>query len=100
MEFDLLSFIQAAYPVVGLGAGITIALGTLIGKLGAEGKLQLGLTMLAGLLIGFFGIAAQLGIPNTLAYWFGDVVIGLMTGLTAVGVYETGVHLAEKAKVK
>jgi len=97
MEFDLLAFVESAWPVVGFGAAFTIAAGTLVGQLGAAGRLQLGITVGVGFLIGFFGIlAVQGGFPNSFAYWFGDVVIGFLTAFVGVGVYNADVHASKK----
>ena len=96
MEFDFLKFVLAAGPVIALLVPIVIALGTAIGKLGADGKLQFGLTAGCGLVLGLLGMIAQLGVPTNFAYWFGDIVVGLMTGLSAVGVYEAAIHASFK----
>jgi hypothetical protein len=98
MEFDLLAFVEAAYPVIALGAGITVAIGTWLGKMGAQGRLQLGLTSLAGLIIGVLGMVAKLGgWPVDFPTWFAVILVGLITPGVAVGVYETGVHIAAKS---
>jgi hypothetical protein len=97
MEFDLLAFVESAWPIAGFGAAFTIAAGTLIGQLGAAGRLQLILTVGVGFVIGFCGmLAVQGGLPGNFAYWFGDVVIGFLTAFVGVGVYNADVHASKK----
>ena len=97
MEFDLLAFVESAWPVVGFGAGFTVAAGSLVGQLGAVGKIQLAITVAVGFLIGFLGmLAVQGGLPVGISYWFGDIVIGFLTAFVGVGVYSADVHASKK----
>ena len=101
MEFDLLAFVESAWPIVGFGAAFTIAAGTLVGQLGAAGRLQLAITVGIGFLIGFCGmLAVQGGLPGDFAYWFGDAVIGFLTAFVGVGVYNADVHASKKGVEK
>ncbi len=99
MEFDFLQFVKAAAEVITFGGLITIALGTALGKGGAEGRLQFWLTWALGTILGGVMMVAQMGVPQDFAHWVGVVVIGLLTGLSGIGVYEAGKHAAEKGVI-
>ena len=73
-----------------------LALVTLYGRFGAEGKLQLGLSVLTGLVLGVAAQIAALGVPVDFAGWFALFIYGLIPGLVASGLYETGKGLVER----
>ncbi len=78
-------------------AAFTIAAGTLVGRFGASGNLQLGITVAVGFLISFLGIlAVQGGAPGGFSMWFADVVVGFLGAFVGVGVYKADVHASAK----
>lgn len=72
------------------------ALVTYYGQLGLTGRKQLISSLLTGLILGVLYQIAALGLPTAYSYWFVYVLYGLVLGLTASGVYETGKHLIAK----
>lgn len=96
-DFDFLKFIQAALPIVGFLSPLVIAIVQLLGKFGVSGIWQLACSAGIGLILGVSAMIAQLGVPADFAGWFSFVVVGLVTGLTASGVYEAVKHAAAKA---
>ena len=97
MEFDLGQFVNAALPTLGLLVPLIIALVEYLGKLGVAGKAQLACSMGFGLVGGVGAMIAQLGVPADFAGWFGNVIVGLMAGGAASGVYEAFKSAAAKA---
>jgi hypothetical protein len=75
---------------------IVLGLVTFLGKLGVSGKWQLISGMLIGLVFGGAFMTAALGLPSTFAGWFSTICYGLMMGLVASGVYETGKEVVTK----
>ncbi len=75
---------------------VVIGLVTLLGKLGVEGKAQLGSAMGIGTVLGIL-YQISLGIPMDFSGWFGAVIYGLALGLVGSGIYETGLKVAKKA---
>ena len=91
---DFLKFIETALPIVGFLAPVVIAIVQVIGSFGVSGKWQLLASVLTGLVLGVAALIAQLGMPANFAYWFGYVIVGLVTGLAASGVYDAVKHAA------
>lgn len=100
MKFDFLAFIQAALPIVGFLTPLVMGFVQLLGKLGVAGIWQLVASAVSGLALGMLAMLASLGVPADFAGWFSYVIVGLVTGLTASGVYEAVQHAASKAIVK
>lgn len=94
---DFLQFIESALPVVGFLTPLVMGFVQLLGKLGVQGVWQLIASALTGLVLGILAMIAQLGVPVDFAGWFGYVIVGLVTGLTASGVYEAVKHAASKS---
>jgi hypothetical protein len=67
--------------------------------MGAKGKVQLGSSMGIGLLLGGATMYFQ-SPPADAAGWFAIVLFGLIVGLAASGVYDTGKGLIAKANKK
>jgi len=97
MEYDFLGFIQAALPIVGFLTPLVMGFVQLLGKFGVSGIWQLLASALSGLILGVLAMIAQLGVPADFAGWFGYMIVGLVTGLTASGVYEAVKHAASKS---
>ena len=73
-----------------------LALTTLYGKFGAQGRLQLGLALLTGFVLGILLQIAALGVPSTIGGYIAFLFYGLVPGLLASGVYEVGKQIANK----
>jgi len=95
---SFLEFIESALPVVGFLTPIVMAIVTILGNFGVAGKWQLLSSAIVGLILGVLSMIAQLGVPVDFAGWFGYVIVGLVTGLTASGVYDTVKKATEKAQ--
>lgn len=95
--FDLVEFIQAATVNTAVLLPIVMALVTLYGKFGVQGKAQLALSLLTGFVLGVIVMLADLGVPVDFAGWVALVLYGLIPGLVASGVYETGKGIAARA---
>ncbi len=91
----LLEFFKAAGVTTTLVLPIVLGLVTWYGKLGVSGKNQLYSSMATGLLIGGFVMYVQVS-PVTLIQWTAVVLYGLILGLMASGVYDTGKAVALK----
>ena len=98
--FDVREFLQAAAMNAAILTPLTLAIVTYLGKLGVAGKAQLAASMLVGAALGVSAQIASLGVPQDFAGWFALVLFGLVPGLTASGVYETGSHLANRAGLR
>jgi len=94
---DFLKFIEAALPIVGFLTPLVMGCVQLLGKFGVSGIWQLVASALTGLVLGILAMIAQLGVPDNFAMWFGYVIVGLVTGLTASGVYEAVKHASAKS---
>jgi hypothetical protein len=95
--FDLVEFIQAATVNTAVLLPIVMALVTLYGKFGIQGKAQLALSLLTGFVLGVVVMIADTGLPASFAGWVALVLYGLIPGLVASGVYETGKGIAARA---
>ena len=91
-----LDFVQASLPIVAFLIPLIMAMVQYLGKLGISGKRQLLASMASGLVLGVMALIAELGLPPDFAYWFGYIVVGLVCGLSASGVYEAVKHAAKK----
>lgn len=95
--FDLKEFIQAAAVNTTILLPIIMALVTLYGRFGIQGRAQLALSLLTGFVLGVVVMIADLGVPVDFAGWVALVLYGLIPGLVASGVYETGKGIAARA---
>lgn len=87
--FDLKSFLIVALPSAAALLPIVLGLVTYLGNLGVKGKAQLISSLLSGLILGGFTLYFQAP-PKGGADWFAIVLFGLIVGLAASGVYDTG----------
>jgi hypothetical protein len=94
--FDIKTVILTALGVTAGLQPVIWALVTLYGKFGASGKLQLALSLITGFVLGDAVMIAALGMPASFAGWLALFFYGLIPGLVASGVYETGKELASK----
>jgi len=86
------------FPIGAIVQGLAVPLSFLIGlvlslvefskKVGAKGPLCLILAMVFGLLLGGGYYLAAFGVPANIAGWFLLVVVALVPGLAASGVYD------------
>jgi len=94
--FDFTELFQAipeSAPIVVL---VVLGLVTWLGKLGLQGIAQLISSMILGILFGAGFMIAVLGVPTAFAGWFSLLIYGLMLGLVASGIYDTGKKLVIK----
>ena len=80
------TIIVSGFPLIAVVLGLV----EFSKKLGLEGKPLLAVSMVLGLL---FGIGYQLtvvGQPGTAGEWFSAVIVGLVFGLVASGIYDLG----------
>ena len=75
--------------------GLVLALVEFCKKLGAQDMVSLALTMVFGILLGGGYYLAAFGIPAGITGWFLLIVVALIPGLAASGVYD---FAAGKAK--
>lgn len=97
--FDLKEFVQAAAVNTAVLLPVVMALVTLYGKFGVQGKAQLALSLLTGFTLGVIVMIADLGLPVDFAGWVALFFYGLIPGLVASGVYETGKGIVERVAV-
>ena len=95
--YNMQEFIQSAAVNTAVLLPVVMALVTLYGKFGATGRLQLALSLVTGFILGVAVMIADMGLPTNYTGWVALVIYGLIPGLTATGVYETGKHVAERA---
>lgn len=89
---EYLNVFVAGVPLVVVVIGLTF----LYGKFGASGKLQLGLAVGTGIVLGAGYMISQQGMPKDFAGWFGVVVFAIAMGLLPSGIYETFKEAAKK----
>ena len=94
--FDFTQLFQAIPQNATIVVLVVLGLVTYLGKLGVKGIYQLVSSMLLGLLFGAGFMIAVLGVPKSFAGWFSLLIYGLMLGLVASGIYETGKELGTK----
>jgi Flp pilus assembly pilin Flp len=98
--FDFTVFFEASGKSGPLVVLIVLGLVTYLGKLGVKGRWQLISGMLIGLIFGGAFTIAALGLPSTFSGWFSTVMYGLMLGLVASGIYETGKEVVTKVATR
>lgn len=98
--FDITQFFKVSAEISPFVVIVVLGLTTFYGQLGAKGRVQLILAMLTGLLLGGSFLMALNGIPATFAGWFLTILVGLLFGLMAVGIYETGKGAIQKVTAK
>ena len=94
--FDLTKLFEAIPQNATLVVLVVLGLVTFLGKLGVKGIYQLISSMVLGILFGVGFMIAVLGVPKVFAGWFSLLIYGLMLGLVASGIYETGKELTTK----
>lgn len=95
--FNLLEFVKNVVLYAPFVSGIVMALVTAYGRLGIAGRWQLVSSLITGLVLGgLFWYA--LYAPVTFVGWFSLGLFGLITGLTASGLYEVGKELTKKGE--
>jgi len=97
--FEISAFLKAGLNTVGAILPLVLGLVTYFGRLGVKGRWQLVTSLLSGLVFGGATMYFQTA-PMSAAEWFGIGVVGLMTGLIATGVYDTGKEIVSKVSVK
>ena len=96
MQFDITLFLKSAAINTAVLLPFIMAIVTFAGKMGVSGKPQLVTSLVTGFVLGVLVQAATIGWPSDWVGWLALVIYGLVPGLTASGVYETGKELARK----
>ncbi len=96
-QYALVSFLKSAVINTTILLPVIIACVTYLGKLGVQGKWQLGASLALGFGFGVSAMIATNGLPADFASYFALALYGLVPGLVASGVYDTGAKLADKA---
>ena len=81
---EYLNVAVAGVPLVAVVMGLTF----LAGKFGATGKLQLGISVVIGFILGL-GYMLINGVPVDYAGWFTAVIFAFAMALLPAGIYET-----------
>ena len=97
MQFDLVHLLDAAVKNAAILVPTVIALTTLYGRFGLSGKWQLLGSVATGFLLGVGAQVSAVGTPVDFAGWFALLLFGLIPGLVASGLYETGKQVVSKA---
>lgn len=90
--FEFFSVSVAGIPLILVVMGLV----TFYGMVGAVGKVQLILSLVTGIVLGFCYMLSNVGVPTTFEGWFAAIIYGLALGLLASGVYETILKAATK----
>jgi len=99
-EFDLVGFLSAGKDNAGVVIFLVLVLTYVAGIFGAKGKVQLGVGLGLGFVLGGSFQAATLGWPASFAGWFWLVIYALAMGVLPVMVYELGKDVVTKAIAK
>ena len=91
--YDFTSFFSAVAENGVFVLAAVIGLTTFVGEFGVEGKWKKLSALLIGLVFGGCFQVAALGTPDSFAGWFSIVMYGIIMGLTASGLYDTGKKL-------
>jgi hypothetical protein len=98
--FDFTKMFQAIPENASIVVLVVLGMVTFLGKLGVKGIAQLVSSMLLGILFGAGFMIAVLGVPTVFAGWFSLLIYGLMLGLVASGIYETGKEITAKVTAR
>lgn len=93
--FDLKSFLQMALPTAAALLPLVLGLVTYLGNLGVKGRAQLISSLISGLVLGSLTLYFQ-SPPQDATGWFVVILFGLVVGLAASGVYDTGKKLVAR----
>jgi len=95
-EFDILEFLSAGKSNAAVVIFLVLVLTYLAGRFGAQGRVQLGISLVLGFLLGGTFQAAATGWPVTYAGWFWLVIYALVMAVLPFLVYDLGKDLVEK----
>jgi hypothetical protein len=97
MSFEVKAFLQSALINTLALMPVIIGLVTLYGKMGIKGKWQLVASLVTGFVLGAAIQMAVVGFPQVYGDYIALLLFGLVPGLVASGVYETGKEIGTKA---
>ena len=95
---DILQDVSAISTIVVSGFPLIVVVLGLVEfskELGLQGKPLLGVSMVLGLLFGMGYQLTVIGQPTTAAEWFSAIVVGLVFGLVASGIYDLGKRITK-----
>lgn len=93
--FDFAAWLQVVLPVATLLAGLNFSVVQFAGKF-VEGKAQLAVSGVSGLVLGFVAGLAFFGVPSDLLGWFLNVIFGALVFGISTGTYEGIKHASAK----
>lgn len=97
MEFDPVSYLTTGAPQAPAVIFLVIALTYGAGKLGAQGKIQFGISAALGFILGGGLQAAAHGFPVDFAGWFWLVVYAGIMALSPSLLYDQAKAIVEKS---
>ena len=95
-EFDVIGFLMAGKDNAAVVIFLTLVLTYLAGRFGAKGRIQLGVSLAIGFVLGGAFQAAEVGWPATYEGWFWLVIYALVMAVLPFLVYDLGKDLVEK----
>jgi len=95
-DFDIFAFLSAGKDNAAVVIFLVLVLTYLAGRFGAKGRVQLGLSLALGFLLGSTFQAAAVGWPVIYAGWFWLVIYALVMAVLPFLVYDLGKDLVEK----
>jgi hypothetical protein len=96
MDFDPTQFFQASAANAPLVLLVVVGLTAVAGDFGLAGKWKKLFALVTGALFGGGLMVASGGAPVGFAGWFSAIIYGLLIGLAATKLYETGEALLQK----
>lgn len=100
MSFEVKAFLQSALINTLALMPVIMGLVTLYGKWGLKGRAQLAASLGTGFVLGVAVQMAVVGFPQVYGDYIALLLFGLVPGLVASGVYETGKTIGTKAAEK
>jgi hypothetical protein len=95
-DFDIIAFLSAGKDNAAVVIFLVLVLTYLAGRFGAKGRVQLGISIALGFILGGTFQAASTGWPTTYAGWFWLVIYALVMAVLPFLVYDLGKDLVEK----
>ena len=99
-DFDIVAFLSAGKSNAGIVIFLTLVLTYLAGRFGAKGKVQLGISLAVGFLLGGTFQAASTGWPVTFSGWYWLVIYALAMGVFPFLTYDFSKDLITRTLAK
>ena len=95
-DFDIFAFLSAGKDNAAVVIFLVLVLTYLAGRFGAQGRVQLGISLVLGFVLGGTFQAAATGWPATYEGWFWLVIYALVMAVLPFLVYDLGKDIVEK----